>query len=46
MLEIIIVGSGNRIKKDYFPILNYLEKTNKLKITGVVNRTKKNSQYR
>lgn len=45
MLEIIIVGSGNRMIKDYLPILIYLEKTNKLKIKGVVNRTKKNSQY-
>ena len=45
MLEIIIIGSGNRVIKDYLPILIYLEKTNKLKVTGVVNRTKKNSQY-
>ena len=28
MLEIIIIGSGNRVIKDYLPILIYLEKTN------------------
>ena len=44
MLEVVIVGSGNRVLNDFFPILIYLHKIKKLKVIGVVNRTKKNSE--
>lgn len=45
MLEVLIVGSGNRVLKDFFPILIYLHEIKKLKVIGVVNRTKTNSEY-
>jgi hypothetical protein len=44
MLEVVIVGSGNRVLKDFFPLLIYLHKIKKLKVIGVVNRTKANCE--
>lgn len=44
MFNLIIIGSGNRVIKDYLPILEFLYINKKINIVGVVNRTKKKSQ--
>ena len=44
MFNLIIIGSGNRVIKDYLPILEYLHINKQINVVGVVNRTKKKSQ--
>tara|TARA_B100000401_G_C52794732_1_gene715275 strand:- start:991 stop:1980 length:990 start_codon:yes stop_codon:yes gene_type:complete len=45
MMELFIIGSGNRILNDYLPMLKYLQSKNNIKVVGVINRTKKNCEY-
>lgn len=43
MIELILVGSGKRVYRDFYPILKYLNHKKKIKLKAIVNRTKENS---